>query len=166
MDQAAILISQYLASLEMLKQVIILCPEQVWNAQGDKNKFWQAAYHALYFTDEYLAESDESFTPWIKHRSGYEDFPAPVGEPYDKETILEYLAYCQGQVIERVPQLKLEEPEGHGDRSMITLELQIYSIRHIMQHAGELMERLGSRTGAEIDWVQSYNATPGQASSI
>jgi hypothetical protein len=36
---------------------------------------------------------------------------------------------------------------------MTTLELQIYSIRHIMQHTGELMERLGTRIGAEIDWV-------------
>jgi hypothetical protein len=36
---------------------------------------------------------------------------------------------------------------------MLTLELQIYSIRHIMQHAGELMERLGARTDVEIDWV-------------
>jgi hypothetical protein len=68
---------------------------------------------------------------------------------------LEYLAYCQQQVAERVPQLRLEEPEGHGDRSLITSELQIYSIRHLMQHTGELMERLGTRTGAEIDWVGS-----------
>jgi hypothetical protein len=52
----------------------------------------------------------------------------------------------------KLPQLNLEGPEGNG-RSMTTLELQIYSIRHIMQHTGELMERLGTRTGAEIDWV-------------
>jgi hypothetical protein len=101
----------------MLKQTINVCPESVWNAEGDQNKFWQVAYHALYFTHEYLA-------------------------------------FCQQHVVERVPQLKLEELEGHhGDRSLIMLELQIYSIRHLMQHTGELMERLGSRTYAEIDWV-------------
>ena len=49
-----------------------------------------------------------------------------------------------------MPRLKLEEPEGHGAWSLITLELQIYSIRHLQQHTGELMERLGARTGAEI----------------
>jgi hypothetical protein len=154
MDIPAILISQYQASLEMLKQTITQCPEPVWNAANDKNKFWQVAYHALFFTHEYLQDSNEAITPWIKHRGGYEDFPAPqIGEPYDRDTILEYLAFCQQQVAERVPRLKLEEPEGHGDRSLITLELQIYSIRHIMQHTGELMERLGTRTGAKIDWV-------------
>ena len=154
MDLTKILISQYRAALEMLKQTIVQCPESIWNAANDKNKFWQVAFHALYFTHEYLAESYETFTPWIKHRDGYEDFPAPQGgEPYDKESILAYLAFCQQEVAERVPRLKLEEPDGHGDRSLNTLELQIYSIRHLMQHTGELMERVGSRTGAEIDWV-------------
>jgi len=154
MDLAAILVSQYLASLEMLKQTIEKCPESMWDAEGDKNRFWQSAYHALYFTHEQLADSLETFTPWTKHRDGYEDFPATEGrEPYDKDTILEYLAFCQKEVTDRVPRLKLEGPEGHGDRTLLMAELQIYSIRHIMQHTGELMERLGARTGAEIDWV-------------
>jgi hypothetical protein len=152
MDIPTILISQYLASLDMLKQTIIACPESVWNAASDRNKFWQVAYHALYFTDEYLADSYDSFTPWVKYRDVYDFDESQNFEPYDKETIEEYLAYCQQRVAERVPQLKLEEPDGHG-RSMITLELQIYSIRHIMQHTGELMERLGARTNAQIDWV-------------
>jgi hypothetical protein len=155
MDTAAILISQYLASLEMLKQTICECPESLWNAEGDKNKFWQVAYHALYFTHEYLADSYESFTPWVKHREVYDFDESQVFEPYDKDTILEYLAFCQQHIAERVPHLKLAEPEGHGGRSLLTLELQIYSIRHIMQHTGELMERLGTQTGAEIDWVGS-----------
>jgi hypothetical protein len=154
MDTPAILISQYLASLEMLKQTITQCPESLWNDASDKNRFWQVAYHALFFTHLSVGESEEAFTPWNKHRDGYEDFEPPQDrEPYDKDAILEYLAFCEQPVTVGVPRLKLEEPEGHGDRSLITLELQIYSIRHIMQHAGELMERLGARTGAEIPWV-------------
>ena len=158
MDLAAILISQYQASLEMLKQTIINCPEAVWNAASDKNRFWQVAYHALYFTHEYLADSEETFTPWVKHRDVYDFDESQIFEPYDRDTILEYLAFCRQEVAERVPRLNLEEPEGHGDRSMITLELQIYSIRHLMQHTGELMERLAARTDAEIDWVGSMHA--------
>jgi hypothetical protein len=152
MDPAAILISQYLASLEMLKQTISLCPESIWNAASDKNKFWQVAYHAIYFVHEYLADSYEAFTPWVKHREVYDFDESQVFEPYDKDTILEYLAFCQQHIADRVPKLNLEAPEGHG-RLMTTLELQIYSIRHLMQHTGELMERLGTRTGAEINWV-------------
>ena len=153
MDLSAILISQYLASLEMLKQTITMCPDSMWNAESDKNKFWQVAYHALFFVHEYLQESAATAVPWPKHRHGYEDFPAPEGgEPYDKETLLEYLAFCQQEVVGRVPQLKLEAPEGFGD-DLITMELQIFSLRHLMQHTGELMERVGAQTGAEIDWV-------------
>ena len=154
MDTPAILVSQYLASLEMLKQTITLCPESIWNAAGDKNKFWQVAYHALFFTHLYVSDSEETFTPWVKHRDEYQDFPVPPGgESYDKDTILEYLTFCQQEVAERVPRMNLEAPEGHGDKSLILLELQIYSIRHIMQHAGELMERLGTRIDTQIDWV-------------
>jgi len=153
MDIPAILISQYLASLEMLKQTITRCPDSIWNAASDKNKFWQAAYHALFFTHLYLADSEEAFTPWVKHRNGYEDFGPQIVEPYDKATVLEYLAFCQQHVAARVPQLKLEE--GFDGRPYNKMELQIYSIRHIMQHTGELMERVGTRAGAQIDWVGS-----------
>ena len=153
MDIPAILISQYKASLEMLEQTITRCPESIWNAAGDKNKFWQVAYHALFFTHLYVADSEEAFTPWIKHRDGYKDFVPRVGEPYDKDTVLEYLAFCRQEVAARAPRLNLEE--GFDGRPYNKLELQIYSIRHIMQHTGELMERVGARTNAQIDWVGS-----------
>ena len=57
MDIPAILISQYRAALAMLKQTIVLCPQSLWNAADEQNKFWQVAFHALYFTHEYLADS-------------------------------------------------------------------------------------------------------------
>jgi hypothetical protein len=156
MDLAPILMSQYMASLEMLKQTITQCPELIWNTASDKNRFWQVAYHALFFTHLYLGESEEAFAPWSKHRDGYGDFPAPEnGEPYDKDAILEYLAFCQQEVRERVPQLHMEAMAAFHRRSRSTLELQIYSIRHIMQHTGELMERLGTRADVQIDWVGS-----------
>jgi hypothetical protein len=158
MDLAAILTSQYLASLEMLKQTITECPAWIWNSASDRNKFWQVAYHTLYFTQKYLADSSDTFTPWMKDWEPYDLDHTPNSEPFDKESLLKYLVFCQQHVAERAPELQLEAMEGHGDRSLITLELQIYSIRHIMQHAGELMERLGARTGAEIDWVDSGHA--------
>jgi hypothetical protein len=157
-DLAGILISQYLASLEMLKQTIGQCPDGLWNAPGDTNRFWQVAYHTLFFTHLYVGDSEASFVPWARHREGIEDFPAPEdGQFYTKDEILAYLAFCQREVAERVPRIDL----GASDfeyKPFTKLELQIYSIRHLMQHTGELMERLGSRTGAEIKWVGSKRA--------
>jgi hypothetical protein len=138
----------------MLKQAIIACPESLWNDERSKNRFWQVAYHALFSTQEYVAIREETYTPWHRHRRGYQDFDGPLDvEPYDKAAILEYLAFCEQEVEHQVPGLKLAALERHGDRTLVTLELQLYSIRHIMQHAGELMERLSANTDAEVDWV-------------
>lgn len=52
-----------------------------------------------------------------------------------------------------MPRLNLEAASGFEWLPFNKLELQIYSIRHIQQHAGELMERLGTRADAEIAWV-------------
>ncbi|MBP6788323.1 MAG: DinB family protein [Candidatus Promineofilum sp.] len=158
-DLAAILTSQYLASLTMLKEAIIACPDALWNAPEDRNKFWHVVYHTLFFTHLYAADSAESFVPWRQHRDGYEEFDGPPDDaPYDKATLLEYLAFCRRHLPERLPQLDLWAREGHEDRTLLTLERQINSIRHLMQHVGELLERLGSRTGAEIEWVASEHA--------
>ena len=156
MDLPAILSSQYLASLTMLKEAIIACPDSLWNAPEDRNKFWHVVYHTLFFTHLYAADSAESFVPWRQHHDGHEEFDGPPDDaPYDKATLLEYLAFCQRHLRERLPQLDLWAREGHEDRTLLTLERQINSIRHLMQHVGELLERLGSRTGAEIEWVAS-----------
>ena len=162
MNLPEILISQYQATLEMLKQTIAQCPEPLWNSPGDKTKFWHIAYHTLFYTHLYLQDSEQTFTPWIKHRKEYQYLgrlpwpphaPPQIGEPYDKDSLLEYLAFCQRQVAERVPPLNLEAASGFDWLPFNKLELQVYTIRHIQQHAGELMERLGTRAEIEIAWV-------------
>lgn len=162
MHHSAIIISQYLAALEMLGQVIAECPEAIWNSPADKTKVWHIAYHALFYTHLYLQDSEHTFTPWPRHRKEYQFIgqlpwpphaPPHIGEPYDKESVLDYLAFCQRQVEERVPQLDLEAASGFDWLPFGKLELQFYSIRHIQQHTGELMERLGERANLEFDWV-------------
>lgn len=157
-----ILISQYLASLEMLKQTITKCPETLWTGTLDKTQFWHIAYHTLFYTHLYLQDSEQSFTPWTRHRAEYNfigPLPWPphekpkIAEPYDQVTLLEYLAFCQQQVLERVPTLEMEAASGFDWLPFSKLELLIYTLRHLQQHTGELMERLGTREGVDIDWV-------------
>lgn len=68
MNLKPVIRSQYQASLEMLKQAILKCPESLWDDQEYQNRFWQISYHALFFTHLYLQPSLEAFTPWAKHR--------------------------------------------------------------------------------------------------
>jgi hypothetical protein len=148
--------SQYLASLEMLKQVIERCPASIWNSPEDKMKFWQIAFHALFFTHFYLQDTAQTFTTWSKHRPEHESFNqdrlAPL-TPYEREELLEYLVICQEQVKQKVSNLNMETDSGFHWLPFNKLELQIYNIRHLQQHTGELMERLGTRAEVEIDWV-------------
>jgi len=154
--------SQYHASLEMLRQAIAKCPESLWNDPQPKNKFWHLAYHALFYTHLYLQDSEKDFVPWTKHRDEYQfmgPLPWPphkepaIGEPYSQQEVLEYLELCQQQVEERVASLNLDAESGFFWLPFGKLELQIYNIRHIQHHAGELAERLGTRENVQVDWV-------------
>jgi hypothetical protein len=158
MDVKETIKSQYLASLEMLRQAIEVCPESLWYGLEDKNPFWQTAYHVLFYTDLYLQPREEDFVPWGKHRewarslasSGRE---AEGGEPYSKEDVLAYHGLCCAQVEKRVTGLDLEAESGFYWLPFDKFELQIYNIRHIQQHTGELYERLGAHGEFEVRWV-------------
>jgi len=158
----SIIISQYRASLKMLEQVIINCSDTLWADEDYGNKFWQIAFHAIFYTHLYLAPSEEDFIPWGKHRDGYQymgTFPWPpfdkpeIGEAYNKEDILEYLGVCEVEVAEKISRVDLGAESGFSWIPMNKLELQFYNIRHLQQHIGELCERLWDREQVEIDWV-------------
>ncbi len=162
MNYADTIGSQYQACLEMLKQSISKCPASMWDSAEDKNKFWHVAYHALFYTHLYLQDSERDFKPWSRHRPEYQFIgqlpwpphaPPSIGDPYDKDSILDYLAFCQQEVENRVPHLNLEARSGFDWLPFGKLELQFYNIRHLQQHTGELMERLGARADIGIDWV-------------
>ena len=150
------LISQYQAALEMLKQTITKCPDSIWDSPNDKTKFWHIAYHTLF--GEFFQPADLVFlASWTLNNTRLL-LLSQIGEPYDKETLLEYTVFCQRQVTERVPQLNLETASGFDWLPFDKLELQIYTIRHIQQHTGELMERLGTRADVELDWIGMKHA--------
>jgi hypothetical protein len=52
-----------------------------------------------------------------------------------------------------VESLELEGESGFDWLPFNKLEVQIYNIRHLQQHAGELCERLGEGEGIEVDWI-------------
>jgi hypothetical protein len=161
MDFHEVIISQYHAALEMLKEAIPACPKERWHSPDDHNKFWQIAYHALFYTHLYLQESEQTFQPWSGHREEYR-LGQETAEPATKAIVLDYLTFCQRQAVENISTLVFEAPSGFDWLPFSKFELQFYSIRHIQQHVGELMERLGP-DASEIDWIGSHrpNTLPG-----
>ncbi len=161
LNHAEILCSQYRAALEMLKQAVVRCPPELWDDAQDRNRFWHVAYHALFYTHLYLHPRGEVFQPWPLHRVDYEFLgPKPwpphelptIGEPYTPGEVLAFLEVCQAFAAQQTAALDLEGPSGFSWLPFNKLELQIYNIRHLQQHTGELMERLGSRAQINVDW--------------
>ena len=60
--------SQYYAALSMLQQSVENCPEARWFDLEPKNKYWQVAFHVLFYTHLYLQPRGEVFEQWPKHR--------------------------------------------------------------------------------------------------
>lgn len=154
MEIKNVLQSQFLASLAMLKQAVVKCPPEAWDDPRDRDRFWFIAYHALRFAHQYLNAGEKGFPRWEHRRHS-----AP-GRPFLKEEILERLGRVEQDVIEQIPIMDLDAPTGATGALANKLELQIYNIRHIQQHAGELYERL-SPYDLKLEWAsQRYGVVP------
>ncbi len=156
MDARVAVRSQYRAALAMLEQAVTRCPEPMWNDDADRNRFWRVAYHAAFFTHLYLSDSHKAFVPWNVElaRLFIADLARDVDvQPCSREDILAYVSFVRSTVDERVPDLDLAAPSGFDWLKCDKLELQMYNIRHLQHHTGELMERLGSRAGVEVEWA-------------
>lgn len=141
-----ILQSQYLAALAMFKQAVVQCPPAVWDAKRDKDKFWYVAYHTLRFAHQYLKAKEKDYPRWEQRPH------SNTGVPFTKAEILEKLAQVERDVLEQIPLMDLEEKTGAAGALANKLELQIYNIRHIQHHTGELYQRL-SATDAKLNWA-------------
>ena len=146
MNTKQVIQSQYLAALAMLKEVIVKCPEALWNAPGNQEPCWKKSYHALFYVHLYLQNAEKDFVRWEKHHD------PDNGVPFTKDEVLEYLSFVEQQVAERVSVIDLDADSGFHWYPVNKLELQFISIRHIQQHAGELSERLGTLENIELGW--------------
>ncbi len=116
MTTKEIIRSQYLASLEMLNQAIIQCPDNLWADTKFNNQFWQIANHALFYAHLYLQPSEDDFIPWQKHNENYHSFEALSSAStdestlivYKKDAVLEYLEVCRQEVDNQVAALNIE----------------------------------------------------------
>ena len=134
----------------MLKQAIAKCPPEVWDNPADKDKFWFITYHTLYYAHRYLKISNQNYVRWKKPQ-----YDKP-GSAMPKEQVLEYLKTVEREVMEQVAMMDLDGKSGYAGFLANKLELQLYNLRHIQHHAGELYERLRPYN-VKIGWVSQRN---------
>jgi hypothetical protein len=153
---------QYHSSLTMLGKAIEACPEQLW-LEGSPNRFWHIAYHALFYTHLYLSptEADFTFRPGHRFSSQFLDAahwdpaePSVLDNPYSQSELLAYVEFCFHEAETRTVTADLAAPSGFYWLALDKFELQLYNIRHIQHHTGQLIERLRTHASLGVSWVR------------
>lgn len=150
--------NQYGAAIDTLGDAISLCPDDLWTAvvwQDEEDarygQFWFIAYHTLFWLDLFLTGSPDGFAPPAPFIRG-----ALPDEPYTKDQVITYLVHGREKCRAAIDSLTDERARGIcAFRWMAPtyLELQLYCMRHVMEHAGQLGYFLGQRGVTGIDWV-------------
>lgn len=149
---------QFGAAIDMFDDAVSVCPGHLWTAvlwndpdEPRYGQFWYVAYHTLVWLDLYLGGSYKDFAP-----------PAPFvrgvlpEKPYTKEQVRTYLIYCRQKcqsVIEGLTDEKANRICKFDWMEPTFLELQLYSMRHVQEHAAQLNLVLGQNGVSGPDWV-------------
>jgi len=151
---------QYGAAIDMLEDAIELCPDSLWtvvlwNDPDDVRygQFWFLAFHTLRWLDLFLTGSEEGFAPPPPFT-----YPPLPEQPFTKEQILAYLHKCRSKCQATIAALTEEKAHQRCVFSWMEpsfLELQLYCMRHVQEHAAQLSLVLGQHGVTGFDWAVS-----------
>jgi hypothetical protein len=149
---------QFGAAVDTLDDAINLCPDRLWSAvvwddseDARYGQFWFLAYHSLFWLDLFLTGSSEGFLPPQPFIRG-----ALPEKPYTKADVLAYLKECRQKSKATIQGLNDENAYRVCTFQWMEptfLELQLYSMRHLMEHAAQLNYFLGQNGVSGQDWV-------------
>jgi hypothetical protein len=176
-----ILWKQFGAAIDMLDNAVLACPDALWrqpcwhdpSVPSQRAQFWYVAYHALFWLDLYLFGSEEGFAPPAPFTLGeLDDSAGPIpNRPYSRDELHAYLASVRQKcrtTIEQMTDERARQPvhfpwmrDGEVDSYV---ELQLYNMRHIQEHAAQLSLLLGQHgVQANDDWVTRAKDDPGSS---
>lgn len=161
---------QFDAAIAMLEDSLVLCPATLWTARLWPNppppyfprqfaEFWYVTYHALVWLDLYLTGlPEEAFAPPPPFARGEIDsIAAAPARPYTKEELHAYLTAtrrrCHTTLValtDEQARRRVEYPWCAG-QPISYLELLLYTMRHVQEHAAHLSLFLGQHTIPDAD---------------
>ncbi len=158
---------QFGAAIDMLENALVACPDTLWqehlwiDSEGPQyGTFWDITYHTLYWLDVYLTgRSVEAFTPPAPFKKRSDDV-LPT-QPYTRDELHTYLKHLRQKC--QTTMLSLSDEKGHqpfhfpwdSEHPISYVELQLYTMRHVQEHAAQLSLFLGQHgvSGEALDWV-------------
>ena len=174
---------QFGAAIDMLDHALVACPASLWTRRlwpsppppqfpPQFAEFWYVAFHALVWLDLYLSGvPEEAFAPPAPFARGELDaVEALPAQPYAKEELRAYLASTRQKCHATLATLTDEQarrpvayPWSAG-QPISFLELQLYNLRHVQEHAAHLSLFLGQHASPDADlaWVARAKSDPGR----
>jgi hypothetical protein len=155
---------QFGATIDTLDEVVRACPDQLWHARlwdnpserPEYSTIWYRVYHTLFWLDLYLFGAEEGFqppAPFSLIEMEEDDIPERA---YSKDEMLSYLQHGRRRCKETIEALTDETalrihrfPWGE----VPFVELLLYNMRHVQDHASQLSLLLGQKGVSVRDWV-------------
>jgi hypothetical protein len=156
-----ILWSQLGAAIDTLDNALVACPdalwrERLWRIPADQSippelaEFWYLAYHTLFWLDLYCSGSAEGFAPPPPITLEELDPSGKTPErPFTREELRAYLAYARQKCHTTIETIADERAAQTVDFpwakkwAVRYVELQLYNMRHVQEHAAQLSLMLG-----------------------
>ncbi len=173
---------QFGAAIDTLDHALVACPASLWTQRlwptppppqfpPQFAEFWYVAYHALVWLDLYLSGvPEEDFAPPAPFAHGELDSVEALPErPYTKPELRAYLVStrqkCHATLValtDEQARRPVEYPWSRG-QPISFLELLLYNMRHVQEHAAQLSLFLGQHALPDADraWVSRAKGDPG-----
>ncbi len=150
---------QFGASIDMLENAVVACPDELWGDRARQPEFWRLVYHTLFYLDLYLSGSAGGFTPPAPFTLDETD-PRELRpeRAYTKGEMRAYLEHCRRKCREVLEVLTDERARARcvfGWIEMSFAGLLLYNMRHVQHHAAQLNLILRQETDSAPGWVAS-----------
>jgi hypothetical protein len=160
------------AAIDMLKNAIALCPDELWQKE---RKFYYLSYHTVIFLDYYLSNPVRDFKPDLPYTiTDPGNLPAEAiddvipNQSYTKEEFFSYLSSIREKCKKLITEASGEklctrwiedaEVEMHGLCPTLVvnysvLEILFYNLRHVQHHVGQLNLILRQKGNVGTPWI-------------
>ncbi len=148
---------QFGASLDMLENALVACPEGLWSDRTQRPEFWYVVFHTLFFLDYYLSESAEGFAPPAPFTLDELDPDGRLPErPYTQEELHAYLEHGRRKaaaVMQALTDERTREARKFSSVEGTVAGSLLYNMRHVQHHAAQLNLILRQQTDSAPRYV-------------